>query len=379
MLRCITNITITQNATKDFPKRKLVLYFDFVNAFEAESNWKNLTNKGSLSLPKKIYYRDYYSNKLLPLDKNLGGFSGPDPYFLKGDGIEIAYGYKYFNKAGNEVTSVTSCFKGFVVKVGAKTPFTLDLEDNMYILKQKPAPTKLFKKTIPLKTIITELVAGTGFTVKCIGDNFIGDFNTSSTETVAQVLEKLRKDYRLESYFRGNELRVGILVYDEEEALKREKQQKKKFTFSGVAANIISDELEYSRKDDVKLCAKCYSINKKELETTTRDGKNKTKNERIEVVVGVEGGESRTLYFWNVTSKDKLKELGEAELKKYFYDGFRGSFTTFAIPFVQSGDNIELVDPVLPERGGRYRVKDVEYSGGVDGQRQKITIDYKLP
>lgn len=378
MLIPLTNITITQNATADFPARKLVLFFNFVTDFTAESNWKNLTNNGKITIPKQIYYRDYYTNQKIPLDKNVGGFSSPVPYFLKGDSVEISYGYRYFDKGGNVVESITQIFKGFIVKVGAKSPFTLDLEDNMYKLKQIQAPTKLFKKSQTLKSIIQELVKTTGYTVKCIGDNFIGDFNTASTETVAQVLARLRKDYRLESYFRGNELRVGILVYDEEEALAREKKQKKTFVFSGPKANIVSDDLDYTRKDDVKLSAKCYSINKKELETTTREGKKKTKKERIEVIVGVEGGESRTLYFWNVTSKQKLKELGEAELKKYFYDGYKGSFKTFAIPFLQSGDNIYLEDPDLPERAGHYRVKEVEYMGGVEGHFQKVTIDYKL-
>jgi hypothetical protein len=158
--------------------------------------------------------------------------------------------------------------------------------------------------------------------------------------------------------------------------LARERQQKKTFNFNET---IIEDDLQYTRKDEVKISAKCISINKKELGETTRDGAAKTKKERLEVVVGVEGGETRTLHFFGVTDINKLKELGEAELNKYFYDGFRGSFKTFALPFLQCGDNIFLENPELPEQDGKYRVKEVVYTGGVNGHFQKVFLDYKLP
>lgn len=379
MLIAKTYIEIQQNSTTDYPDRRILFHFPFCVNFHAEDNWKNLTNKAEINLPRKIFFYDRNLKKQA-LDKNLGGFSGPDPYFLRGDSVTIKYGYVYKNSAGNDVESTKEVFKGYIVQVTSKSPFTLSLEDNMYKLKQVQAPDKTFKKDVPLKTIVETLVSGTGFSVSCTGDNFVGEFITSKTETVAQVLERLRKEYHIEAYFRGDTLRVGILVYDEEEAVRREKESKKIFSFKREPGKglIISDDLIYNRKDDVLLSAKCYSINKKELESTTRDGEKKTKNERLEVIVGREGGESRTLYFWNVTDKQKLRDLGEAELKKYFYTGFRGSFTTFAIPTVQSGDNIWIEDPVLPERSGHFRVKEVEYDGGTDGQRQKITIDYKL-
>lgn len=376
MLRPLTEITITQNPSVNFPSRNKVLFFNFVTELEATNNWKNFTNTAKIIQAKKIFYREQTTNKLIPLDKNLGGFSGGDPYFLRGDSVSIKYGYKYFDKSGNEITSIKEIFKGFISRVGSKTVFTLECEDNMFLLKGIAAKNKYYKSTVSLKTIIEDLVSGTNFTVKSIGDNFIGEFNTSSTETVAQVLERLRKDYRIESYFRGDELRTGVLIYDEAESLARERQQKKTFNFNET---IIEDDLQYTRKDEVKISAKCISINKKELAETTRDGAAKTKKERLEVVVGVEGGETRTLHFFGVTDINKLKELGEAELNKYFYDGFRGSFKTFALPFLQCGDNIFLENPELPEQDGKYRVKEVVYTGGVNGHFQKVFLDYKLP
>ena len=54
--------------------------------------------------------------------------------------------------------------------------------------------------------------------------------------------------------------------------------QKKVFIFQH---NIIEDNLSYMRKDDIVLSAIAYSINKKELSETTKDGKAKTKQERL--------------------------------------------------------------------------------------------------
>ena len=37
-----------------------------------------------------------------------------------------------------------------------------------------------------------------------------------------------------------------------------------------------------------------------------------------------------------------------------------------------------LRDNILPERNGKYKVKGVQYSGGVGGHRQEIILDYKI-
>ena len=66
-------------------------------------------------------------------------------------------------------------------------------------------------------------------------------------------------------------------------------------------------------------------------------------------------------------------------LKKYYYEGFTGSFTTFGIPYVKHGDTVRIVNNQLPEMSGSYKVKGVVYYGGVDdGLRQEITLDYKV-
>lgn len=392
MLIVTTKIFINQTPSIAFPTRNGEFFFDFVCEFESSDSWRDFTNECKITLPKNIYYTDRSGRKvnLGNTSTNIGGLNGNTPSFLKGDEVTLISGYKYFIK-GQEITDTAIIFEGFISKVSSKKPFVLECEDNMWKLKQIPAPNKLFKGSqYTLEQILTELLQGTNYTVNTLTQTSIGDFRTQN-ETVMDVLARLRKDYHFESYFRGLELRCGSVVYIEEEALTY------KFVFQG---NIIEDELEYNRKDDIVLSAIAYSINKNELQTVTKDGHKKTKHERLEVLVTFQNdvftskvklpgqkaefppnytGERRTLYFWNVTDTSKLIQLAQDELKKYYYNGFKGKFTTFGVPFVRQGDNVDISDKILPERNGVYKVKSVEYKLSVDGGlRQVIELDYRI-
>ena len=190
-------------------------------------------------------------------------------------------------------------------------------------------------------------------------------------------------------YFRGNELRIGSLVYIDAEA------QTKTFEFQN---NIISSQLEYNRKDDIVLSAVATN-HVQEVVGQTKEGTPKTKNKRLEVLVTFKNGknepttkvigtnekpdpnidgERRTFTFLEATTTDQLIELATIQLKKYYYSGFKGKFTTFGTPYVQFGDNAQIINPLLPEQNGIYKIKGVEYSGGVDGYRQTIQLDYKI-
>lgn len=381
MFRCHTNITIKQQGVG----RSKTLIFGFCNGFEATDTWVDLTNQATIKLPKNVYVRDE-NDKLIPLaQSNIGGFDA-NPLFLRGDQVTIDFGYRYF-KDGNEILETSTCFVGFISEVTSKKPIELKCEDNMWKLKQIPAKPQIWKGSV--ESLFANLLIGYPYTVNQLTSTTIGSF-VIGNETVAQLLERLRKDANLESYFRGNELRVGAKVYIDSEAAER------KFSFQ---QNIINDDLMYKRKDDVTLSAIVISRFEDFTGKTTKDGQKKTKKERLEILVywdlktqswkyikkvkGVElppniEGERRTLNYINITSETELFNNGVDALKKYFYTGFKGKFLTFGIPFVKQGDNVTIVDPVLPERNGKYKVKGVQYSGGVNGHRQEIILDYKI-
>lgn len=394
MFRVLSNITIQQKPNELFPNRTKKLVFDFVVEFEVADSWKDLTNNGKITLPKNIFYRDQ-NGKAQPLgvdlrnpyqsNINMGGFGTNAPLFLRGDQVTIDAGYKYRNRMGNEVAELNNLFTGFITKVGSKVPIELDLEDNMFILKQTPAPNKVY--TGSLEDMLKDMVQGTGFTVNTLTTTSIGRVVTQSNETVAQVLARLRKDYFMESYFRGNELRSGSLVYIESEA------RNQSFAFQ---QNIIEDELTYARKDDITLSAVARNTIE-ESNGYTRDLKPRFKKKRLEVLVTLKNnkttfkvigpgekpdpsveGERRTFHFMQATSIDQLVKLATEQLQKYYYTGLRGKFTTFGLPFVRQGDNAVITDPILSERNGTYKIREVRYKGGVDGLRQEIHLDFKL-
>jgi hypothetical protein len=395
MLRIKSRITIRQVPTKTYPQRNRGLSFDFMTEFECKDNWADLTNTATVTIPKNVRYQNA-DGSLINLgsgNSNIGGFGPGEPLFLKGDEVTIAAGYEY--SARQKLFSAdlsVPLFKGYIASISAKKPIELRCEDNMYRLKQLPALNQVYLQGhYTVESMLAHMLQGTGLTVNQLTKTSVGDFRTQN-ETVCEVLERLRADYHLEAYFRGDELRCGSLVYLEAEA------KTQVFTFQET---IIADDLVYKRKDDVVLSAVAHSVNKLAVAGgKTKDGHAKTKTERLEVLITFkdgdftvthkkpgdtadftppETGERRTFDFTGITTEQDLIDRAEAELKKYYYDGYHGKFTTFGMPFVKHGDNARLVDNLLPERNGVYKIKSVERKLSVDGGlRQVIELDYKI-
>jgi hypothetical protein len=400
MYRVLTKITFVQQPTADFPARKGTIVYNFCHEFDFQSSWQNLTDAGAITLPKNVYIKDKTGNRysLGGTNVNIGGFSETVPTFLLGDKVTIMWGYAYYDQQGNEVSPMQTIFEGYISGVTSKKPFVLEIQDNMYILKTHQASggnNGFFSESkYTVETMLEEMIknAGLPFTVNKQASTSIGDF-ISKNETIAEVLARLRKDFHFEAYFRGNELRCGSFKYIEQDALD---SGKKVFRFQ---QNIISDSLEYKRRDDTILSAVASNIFEEDTGQTTKDGQPKTKKKRLEVLVTFRGsgekptvivgsketplppntgGERRTLHFLGAKTTDELAKLAENELRKYYYTGFKGKFLTFGAPYIRHGDNVDILDAVLPERNGRYKVKAVQYTGGVNGLRQEIELDYLI-
>lgn len=275
-LRVYAKITITQRPVGDFKSRSQVLTWTVCNNFEFESAWKNLTDSGTITLPKSVWINDKNGRRisLASTGINLGGYDGV-PLIMRGDTITIDWGYIYYDRLGNELSLTVRVFEGFVSAVTIKKPFVLNIENNMYVLKQTRATggnNGFFSgKKYTVETMLAEMLsnAGLSFTVNQTTTTSIGDFFVKN-ETIAEVLERLRKDYHFESYFRGNELRVGSFVYLPSDALTRHV-----FRFR---ENIIEAEsLEYSRRDDVVLSAVASNCVEIDTGKTTKDGQKKDK------------------------------------------------------------------------------------------------------
>jgi hypothetical protein len=409
MFTVLTKIQFTQQSTSDFPNRNNIIVYNFCHDWKVKSSWSSLTDGGEITLPKNISFTDENGNKQ-PLANIIGGFSTDStgkpiaPLFLRGDKVTIQSGYSYFNKAGNEVNTLQTVFTGYISAVTSKKPFVLKVEDNMFILKQYQATggNKNFfsGSNYTVEKMLAEMISNAGlpFTVNTTTQTLLGDYRAEGT--ICQVLSDLQKKYGFEAYFKGDELRCGSIVYfpsDDGNLTPTGNPSYWKFDFQ---QNIISDNLEYRRKDDIVLSAVCKNTIEETTGQTTKDGIAKTKKVRLEVLITFQngsatpttiigtkdnplppndGGERHEFTFLGAKTTDDLIALGTEKLKHYYYTGFKGKFTTFGIPFIQFGNYIELVDEVLPERNGRYVVKSVEYSGGVEGNRQEIELEYLIP
>lgn len=379
MLRLISKFTITQQPSETWPDRKEEYSFDFVNECVINKSWQNLTDTAKLKFPKKIYFVNSQGQKVTWDGKNTSGQSTLPPLILRGDKIKIELGYIYPSGSNPETKELNEEFNGYISKVGTKMPIEIECEDLMFILKQKKLENKVYKASIyDVQKMVREMLdsfhetAGitlvTGTATSQTISTQIGDFRTME-DSIGSVLERLKKEARIYCWFRGNELRCSGLVYYPSDRVSNN------FVFQ---ENIISDSLEYKRVDDIVLGAKAFSINKEELTTVNSSGKKKTKHKRLETFVGKKDGEIRTLYFFGVDSEAKLKALAEQELRKFYYTGYSGSFTTFGLPSVKHGDEAKIKDEVLPERNGGYLIKAVQKTFGVMGFRQDITLHLKL-
>ena len=384
MFRCVTEIEFNQKGDG----RNLAFSFDFVHEFEASDTWVDLTNQCKITFPKNVYVKSSTGQKI-----SLGGTNKDvqvNTLFHKGDALTISMGYYRYDSKGNETKEIATVFQGFISKVTSKKPIVLECEDNMWLLKQIPCTPIQINSKNKIEPYLSDLLSPYNLTVNFKTMTDVAGLRIGN-ETVAQLLQRLRKDYHLEAYFRGNELRLGSQVYLEQDNVGKTVWE---FVFQ---QNIIEDELEFKRVDDIILSAVCNSITT-EQGAENKQGKTKTKQKRLSVLVymdknknfqyvekkeGVDfpanvEGERRTLFFPNVTSAKDLFDLGVAELKKYYYTGFRGKFTTFGIPYLRQGDNIIIRDRLMPDRDGKYKVRGVTYRGGVNGHRQDIILDYKL-
>lgn len=381
MLRLLSKITINQvTVTPQWPVRNKTFILKFVTEIEINSSWMNLTDTCKIVFPKKVFVNDENGKRVNWVGQSTIGSDVTVPLMLRGDSIKVELGYNYPTKDNPEVIESNVLFEGFITRINPRLPIELHCEDRMYQLKQLKLNNKVYSnKLYSVQDMIQEmllqfpqtkdikLITGSSIGQK-IETNINDEFRTQD-DTIASVLERLRKEAKLNSYFRGNELRCSGIVYFPAD------REVKRFSFQ---KNIISDDLEFRRLEDIKLGAKCYSINKKELITANVNGSKKIKHQRLETFVGEKDGELRTLYFWDVKDEPTLKILGERELRKFYYTGYFGKFITFGLPKVKHGDEIVIEDSVLPERNGSYLCKGVRTTFGQGGFRQEIELHLKL-
>jgi hypothetical protein len=387
MFGVVNNVEITQVSTTQYPGRSKVFKFNFLTAGRTTSTWAHLTDTFNLVLPRNIYFVDEKGNKLTWKNEAVYGNPDKQPLILRGDKITVDMGYSFFKPTQGAtnfdrdtvITKTSRRFSGYITRIKNASPMEFECQDNMYALKQTKVENKEWNVngvTYTLETMLKEMLSKStfsdvkNFTIRT--DNYKHTIQKFYTQgwTMAQVLDDLRKHYHLESFFYGNELRCGVIRYYPEDRINHE------FDFQ---KNIAEDNLDYQRSDDVRIGIIAKSINKVELVATNSAGKQKTRHQELKVNVGDQDGEIRTLFFWGITDSTELKRQAEKKLPFLKYEGFRGSFLTFGLPYVKHGDSVTLTDNIIPERNGTYLVKKVEnIDDNSQGLMQLISLDIRI-
>lgn len=258
-----------------------------------------------------------------------------------GDPVEIRLGYD---------GQMNTEFIGYVKRLNYKVPFEIECEDEYY--KTRSINCVFSKKETSLKQCLSTVLPGIKI-ASCIDltlKNFVVNNKPGNW-----LLGYLKKEYGLTVFFD-----VEGRLY----AGKAHDVQGDKVKYQ-LRFNVIKDDdLKFQLAADVRLKVKaiCYY----------KDGT------KIEGELGEEGGENKTLYYYDVKDAKELKMLAQEELKRYSFDGYRGKIETFLFPFALPGMVAVLDDPVYQERSGNYYIESVDVSFGTGGARRKVEIGIKV-
>lgn len=307
-----------------------VLFFDYCHLVEVESSWKDLTNRATIVLPRKI--------KALGTDK-------VNELIQAGNEVVIRAGYD-----GELVDE----FKGYVTSVSSKIPVTIECEDLMWKLKQTSITKTL--KSVTLSNLLADILpADVPYQAS---SQTVGKVRYSKM-SVAKILDDLKKKQGIVSYVRMGKLYVG-------EAYPVAWRSDPNYTVNyAFTHNIISNDLTFKHKKDVKVKVKAISRHS--------NGKDVT-------VIYPSDDSDRELHTYhahNGLNKTELKKIAERNYDKFVYDGFRGGIKVFGAPYCDHGYVADITDTEYPERSGKYLIDKVVMYFGVNGYKRELTLGGK--
>ncbi len=309
----------------------------FVANIEIESAWDKLTTTCKITLPRAITFKDSDGNVV-----------GVDGAIKRGDKVRVEFGYDTLTKKHYDKTF-------YVARVRNNVPVEIELEDEMFLLKKGKVTKSL--KNAKLSDVL--LACGLNNSAPEL-DIEIGDIRLDQLSPAA-VLDKLRKDYNIKSYYKDGKFYAGLAFYP---ALQKE-------IAVIMQEDVVENTLEYLNKEERYIHVTAVSVLK--VLKKTKKG-TATKNKTIKVGLGDVDGEEHTMHFYNITSESALKRMAEQELERFKYSGYSGSIKTFGYPLVGFGDKVTFDDKLYTDRTSTYLIKSVKTTFGVDGYRQELEI-----
>lgn len=307
------------------------------------SSVDTLADAAIIKLPSSI------QNKAFDVEKQI----------KRGDAVTIKLGYD-----GNLKTE----FEGYIRTISPNVPLTIECEDSIF-LTRRAVNDKVFLKTdcgAITKYVASQLNASVGANEKTFSVRIhpgISDLKFDKfvirNATGFEVLQKLKDDYHVRIYAKGNELNIALPYVD----YTKETDGSVVYDFS---RNVRDSDLKYVKAEDVKVLVKIKGVGKDNKVTE-------------EVTAGEKGGEVVTLANKHgVTDKTSLQLIAKGKLGLLSFTGYRGNITTFGVPFVDVAYKAKVVDDTYPEREGTYYVRGVNTEFSKDGFKRKVELGVKL-
>lgn len=319
-------MTLTMNVHVIFaPMRERgAIEFRRVSEIQIESSWKELTDRAQITLPRNVRALNSLSRvKYSDIFKN-------------GDPVEIRIGYG----AGEPPVE----FSGYISDVSEGVPVVIRCEDETYKLKR--GNVSIVSKAIKLKNLLQQ--AAKGYEIDCPDVN-MGAVRFSNVAPIA-VLDQIKKDTGLYSYFDGKILRCGVIYAD---------QSDDPVVNIHLEKNAVSESLnKKSETDEIEI--KAISI--------LKNGK------KISATVGRKGGTNVQRTYIGITVKAELEKRAKADLQKYQAKGFEGSLVLFGIPEIKHGMKMNVKSELFKNMEGTFYVEKVVKKFGDNGYRQEVTL-----
>jgi hypothetical protein len=330
MFRIVCRVILEQQGDG----RSEIFTFDKVNKVTVARSFDKQTQTASVMLPRNVKY-----NK-----KNI--YEGVDAIMRRGDKIKIIAAYH-----PNE----TVIFTGYIAKINNNVPIELLCEDEMFLLKQTISPNLSFL-SVDLNTFIGKMLTNIKVPYKVDLTAQLGQIRLQEV-SIGKVLQTLRDQYGLFSFFVNGVLQVGLPFYKDE-------AMKAVFLFEKMVKEGMG--LTYLKKDDVKVLVKGIIIN------------NGTSEKPITYPKGATEGDIRTVFQYGGTKAD-LDMKCNSFLEQANYTGYYGSFKTFLEPLVVPGDYAVIDSWKYPERKGKYLIKSVTTEVSTsEGGKQTIELERRI-
>ena len=416
----INNVKYTPKNFKDFEDNykqgiDSVFSFTFANNIEIEHDYKSLTKKCKITIPRAL--DDAFKGSYLI---NFNGQSVP--LFGRGDRIIVKTGYN-----GKKVET----FRGYITNVGMGVPTILECEDMMFFLKTMEFRFSPTEKTgcasdrknlmstkdntkITLKNLFKCALSGEFNEKISLNQNifFFPDknfspaaaqfpderlgidtppkinvyfdldvdsdpftYSTQNDMSIAEFIFDIKKKFPMLCIYFDDwaNLRIGLLYTNDSKTFVNDTPVS--FIFEKQIIDDKNMKFQIDSETNIKIIMKSARKDKGKKPLIASDISNSDKGyygSGIGDIIRTDAAQDLT--------QDKLNSYAKTLYDSQKYTGWKkgSSFETFGTPVIHIGNKIKLTSDIYPEKNGTYMCSGVKTTMGMGGYRQVVSIGVKL-